>query len=167
MISARKPLAKGIADLIDRRMHMFSSIGKLPIRPTRQIPLLIAFLAILAGAATARSAAAAELLMLERPGCSWCMRFNEEIAPAYAKTKEGRRAPLRRVDVTRPWPTDLAAIARERLTPTFVLVEMGVEVGRLRGYPGDEFFWMLLADMLAKLPQTTTSGVSETQGQPR
>lgn len=167
---ARMHLANGSADLIDRSMHMFSSIGKLPIRRGRQTPLptaILALLAILAGFATAQSATAAELLMLERPGCPWCKRFDAEIAPAYAKTDEGRRAPLRRIDVTRPWPADLAAIARERLTPTFVLVAEGVEVGRLRGYPGDEFFWVLLADMLANLPQTTTSGVSETQGQPR
>ena len=167
MILARMHLANGIADLIDRRMHMFSSIGKLPIRSNWQMPLLVAFLAILAGVATARFATAAELLMLERPGCPWCKRFNDEIAPGYAKSEEGRRAPLRRVDITRPWPADLAAIAQERLTPTFVLVENGLEIGRLRGYPGDEFFWVLLDDMLAKLPETPTSGASATQGQVR
>ena len=167
MILARKPLAKGIADLIDRRMHMFSSIGKLPIRLSRRIVAVAALAAMTVILAAPPAATAAELLMLERPGCPWCKRFDEEIAPAYAGSEEGRRVPLRRVDITRPWPADLAAIARERLTPTFVLVEKGVEVGRLRGYPGDQFFWALFADMLAKLPQTTTSGVSETRGQIR
>jgi hypothetical protein len=38
------------------------------------------------------------------------------------------------------------------LTPTFVLVHEGEEVGRLRGYPGDEFFWGLLGGMLERLP---------------
>ena len=52
-------------------------------------------------------AGAAELLMLERPGCLWCARFNAEIAPAYPKTEEGRIAPLRRFDITDPWPSDL------------------------------------------------------------
>ncbi|MEQ9571629.1 MAG: transcriptional regulator [Nitratireductor sp.] len=97
---------------------------------------------------------AAKLIMLEQPGCPWCARFNEEIAPAYARTQEGRRAPLRRVDITRSWPADLDFVARERFTPTFVLVEGGRELGRIRGYPGDEFFWYLLGDLIAKLDET-------------
>ena len=106
---------------------------------------------ILAAAMVVLPARAAELLMLEQPGCVWCARFNAEIAPAYPKTAEGARAPLRRVDITGEWPADLAGIASERFTPTFVLVEDGKEVGRIRGYPGDEFFWYLLAELIAKL----------------
>lgn len=101
--------------------------------------------------AAAPSAWAAELVMLEQPGCPWCARFNAEIAPAYAKTEEGKRAPLRRVDITEPIPADLDHITIERFTPTFILMEDGVEIDRLRGYPGDEFFWSLLGDMLEKL----------------
>jgi thioredoxin-related protein len=101
--------------------------------------------------AEASPATAAELLMLEQPGCTWCARFNAEIAPAYANTEEGRRAPLRRVDITHEWPLDLAEIAGERFTPTFVLVVDGREVGRIRGYPGDEFFWYLVGELTAKL----------------
>lgn len=95
---------------------------------------------------------AAELVMLSQPGCAWCARFEAEIAPGYPHTAEGRRAPLRRVDVSGPWPADLTAIAPERLTPTFILVaDDGSEVARLRGYPGDHFFWPLLGEMLEKL----------------
>ncbi|WP_229151987.1 thioredoxin family protein [Aurantimonas sp. VKM B-3413] len=98
--------------------------------------------------------------MLEKPGCPWCKRFDEEIAPAYPNTVEGRRAPLRRIDITRPWPADLEGIRKERLTPTFILTDRGLEIARLRGYPGDQFFWSLLDDMLAKLPddETTPAG---------
>ncbi|MEQ8398394.1 transcriptional regulator [Thalassobaculum sp.] len=99
-----------------------------------------------------RTPGAAELLVLEQAGCVWCARFDAEIAPAYPNTEEGRRAPLRRVDVTEPWPEDLAAIRPERLTPTFILLaDDGTEVARLRGYPGDEFFWPVLSEMMAKL----------------
>ena len=95
---------------------------------------------------------AAELLVLEQAGCVWCARFDAEIAPGYPNTDEGRRAPLRRVDVTYPLPEDLAAIRPERLTPTFILLaDDGTEVARLRGYPGDEFFWPVLSEMMAKL----------------
>lgn len=101
--------------------------------------------------AAAAPAAAAEMIMLEQPGCVWCARFNEEIAPAYGKTEEGRTAPLRRIDITEPIPDDLAHVTIERFTPTFILMEDGREVDRLRGYPGDEFFWPLISEMLKKL----------------
>lgn len=101
-------------------------------------------------------AVAAELVMLERPGCVWCARFNAEIAPAYPKTDEGKRAPLRRVDITGQWPADLEGIPSEQFTPTFILVEEGKEIGRIRGYPGSEFFWYLLGDVLAKLDASTS-----------
>nr|WP_246476084.1 transcriptional regulator [Roseibium litorale] len=94
--------------------------------------------------------------MLEQPGCVWCKRWNEEIGVAYPKTEEGQRAPLRRVDISEHWPDDLAVIRMERLTPTFILVENGAEVARLRGYPGADFFWPMLDEMLAKLPQDTS-----------
>jgi hypothetical protein len=100
------------------------------------------------------AAQAAELIMLERPGCGWCLRWNREIAPAYPHTAEGRQAPLRRVDVTAPWPEDLAGISGDRYTPTFIVVEDGTEVARLRGYPGEHFFWPLLGEMLGRLPET-------------
>lgn len=95
---------------------------------------------------------AAELVMLEQPGCAWCEVWNEEIGVAYPKTDEGKIAPLRRVDITDPWPEDLEKVRKEPLTPTFILVEDGVEVARLRGYPGEHFFWPLLGKMLEKLP---------------
>ncbi|WP_422377932.1 transcriptional regulator [Roseibium sp.] len=97
-------------------------------------------------------ATAAELIMVEQPGCSWCQRWNEEIGVAYPKTEEGKAAPLRRVDITEGWPEDLEGVPRERLTPTFILVSDGKEIDRLRGYPGEHFFWPLLSAMLEKLP---------------
>jgi hypothetical protein len=108
---------------------------------------------LLTGLIASLPAAAAELIMLEQPGCVWCKRWNEEVGVAYPKTQEGKQAPLRRVDISESWPEDLNGITRERLTPTFVLVADGVEVGRLRGYPGAHFFWPLLSDMLEKLPK--------------
>ena len=96
-------------------------------------------------------ATAAELVMFWQKGCAWCDRFDRDIAPAYEKTAEGRRAPLRRVDIAKPMPSDLAFIRRERFTPVFVLIEDGREFGRIRGYPGDTFFWGLLANLIERL----------------
>ena len=108
---------------------------------------VILFLALIAG----KQAFALELVMIEQTDCVYCDRFNEEIAPAYPKTTEGQRAPLRRVDLHAPWPDDLSQIKKEPYTPTFVLVEDNKELARLRGYPGDEHFWFLLNQMLESI----------------
>ena len=102
------------------------------------------------------TARAAELVMFERAGCAWCEAFDREIAPIYGKTEEGLRAPLRRVDTARPVPPDLAFIETERLTPLFVLVDRGREIGRIRGYPGEDFFWGLLGALVKKLDVSAT-----------
>jgi hypothetical protein len=99
----------------------------------------------------APSAGAAELVMFEQKSCVWCQRFDRDIAPAYDKTAEGQRAPLRRVDIASSVPADLAFIKRERFTPVFVLIDQGREFGRIRGYPGDIFFWGLLANLIERL----------------
>ena len=96
----------------------------------------------------ATGARAAELVMFERPGCLWCARFDAEIAPIYGKTEESQSAPLRRVDLSRPLPADLSGIDPGAFTPTFVVLKEGREIGRIRGYPGDTFFFGLLNRIL-------------------
>ena len=100
---------------------------------------------------------AAELVMFEQAGCPWCKAFDREIAPVYGKTNEGLRAPLRRVRLDDPLPADLAYIQVERLTPLFVLVDAGHEIGRIRGYPGEDHFWGLLGVLIKKLDEPGTS----------
>ena len=101
---------------------------------------------------------AAELVMFEQDGCVWCETFNREIAPIYPKTTEGQRAPLRRVNIDGPVPSDLAFIAVEKLAPLFVLGENGDEIGRIRGYPGEDNFWGLLGVLIKKLDAVGTGG---------
>lgn len=100
---------------------------------------------------------AAELVMFEQQYCSWCEAWHEEIGGIYGKTAEGKRAPLRRVDIDDPLPKEFNDIEPTVYTPTFVLWEDGKEVARLRGYPGDEYFWFLLGEMLEKLPNSDTA----------
>ena len=104
-------------------------------------------LAVCAWIAAAIPAAAAELVMVEEPGCPWCARFIAEIGPIYPKTDEARRAPLVRIDI-READRHIALERRVVFTPTFVLVEDGRELDRMEGYGGDEFFWVLLNRML-------------------
>jgi len=90
-----------------------------------------------------------ELMMAEEPGCIWCARWNSEVGTIYDKTGEGAAAPLRRVDITAPLPEDITLARSVNFTPTFILLIDGTEVARLEGYPGEDFFWGLLGQMLS------------------
>lgn len=109
--------------------------------------------ALLGAALTAGSlwAGDLELLMFERDGCTYCLRWHEEIGPAYPRTSEGISAPLRRIDIAAPLPEGVTLTDRHPVfTPTFVLLADGTEAGRIEGYPGDEFFWVLLNGLLSR-----------------
>lgn len=101
-------------------------------------------IALSATAATAESV----LVMIEERGCVWCARWNAEIAPIYPKTSEGKAAPLRRLDINQSMPAELSFKGKLHFTPTFVLMVDGKEISRLEGYPGEDFFWGLLGQML-------------------
>lgn len=105
--------------------------------------------AMLACPAPAAFAAELELVMVEQPGCIYCARWNDEVAPEYPVTDEGKAAPLRRVQLRAPLPDDITLAAPAVYTPTFILLADGVEQGRIEGYPGEDFFWPLLAGMIA------------------
>lgn len=113
--------------------------------------LLLTLIATTISWAPVDAASTAQLIMVEEDGCVFCQRFNREIAPAYPKTAEGKRAPLRRVELTEPWPDDLRNIKPTTITPTFILINNGKEMDRLYGYPGDQYFWFLLGQMLDKI----------------
>ena len=98
-----------------------------------------------------------KLLMFEEEGCIWCAKWNSEISEIYPKTQEGRTAPLIRLDVHDAIPDTLALKSRPFYTPTFVVVDNGVEIGRIEGYPGEDFFWGLLNRILKPLPEFKTA----------
>lgn len=89
------------------------------------------------------------LLMAEEAGCFWCGKWNEEISHIYPKTTEGQTAPLERYDLHSEQP-NVEFQRRVHFTPTFVLVSDGKEVGRIEGYPGEDFFWGLLKMMFER-----------------
>lgn len=110
-------------------------------------------LKVLAFAAATMTAAPAVadpiLLMAEEDGCYWCARWHKEIAHIYPKTAEGRTAPLQTYDLHSETP-DVIFASKVRFTPTFILVENGQELGRIEGYPGEDFFWGLLSMMFER-----------------
>jgi thioredoxin-related protein len=97
------------------------------------------------------TSSAAELVMFESEGCEWCEVWDEEIGVAYAKTSEANIIPLRRVDIDDVHNTDLKHLKGLIYTPTFVVMDNGRELGRITGYPGEDFFWQFLNDILEKV----------------
>ncbi len=125
--------------------------------------LLWATIAVVAGlwplVGTA-SAQMTELLMFEAPGCPWCKRWHAEVGPGYPKSDEGKRAPLRVLPLDRASTLGASLVSPVGASPTFVLVHQGKEVGRIVGYPGPDFFWPMLAELVARLDRTPRSDVA-------
>ena len=113
--------------------------------------MLRLFIVCLLGLCGPWSARAAELVMFEEPGCEWCESWDEEVGVVYGKTPEGRRAPLRRLDIYDRRPEDLKRIKPVIYTPTFVLIDQDREIGRITGYPGESFFWEFLKVLIDRL----------------
>lgn len=99
--------------------------------------------------ATSLPAAAAELVMYTRNGCPFCQRFEREVAPVYARTREGKAAALRRVELPAGGVRGEGLREPVVATPTFVLVDEGREIGRITGYLNDDMFWGLLGRLVA------------------
>jgi hypothetical protein len=110
--------------------------------------LAVAASALLAAPGPAR--AEMILLMFEEPGCVWCRRWTEDVGGEYPITPEGQAAPLMRVQLHDPVPEGITLASPPRFTPTFVLVQDGAEIGRIEGYPGEDFFWGLLGRILER-----------------
>ncbi len=108
---------------------------------------LLATTLMLAGTARAEEL---RLLMFEQAGCAWCAAWDAQVGIVYARTAEGRAAPLQRTMIDGPPPPGVLLERPVRFTPTFVLLRGGREVGRIEGYPGEDFFYGLLQRLIAR-----------------
>lgn len=120
-------------------MHFSHRLASLPLRAA-----LVMALALLAAA----PARAADLVMVDREGCAYCLLWKKQIGPAYPNTDLGQYAPLIVVNIRDGAPEGVSFARPVIFTPTFILIENGVELDRIEGYAGDEFFWSLLERML-------------------
>lgn len=127
------------------RIRLGFAVSVLP-RARLSIVLAVAMAAGLF--ATAFPVIAAELVYVREVGCPYCRMWDERIGPIYGKTDEGKALPLREIE-KRSAALDAIRLKRPiRYTPTFVLVRDNVELGRIEGYPGEEFFFARLARLI-------------------
>ena len=113
----------------------------------RILTILLLLLPLLPG--TVRAESATQLLMIRQDGCIYCRQWEAVVAPAYATSPQGRAAPLRRIDINGPYPDGLALDRQPYVTPTFILIRNGQEMGRIEGYPGQKNFWRFLDRIMA------------------
>ncbi|MBU3028566.1 SoxS protein [Paracoccus marinaquae] len=90
------------------------------------------------------------LLMVEARDCDESAAWRRQIGGGYAASPVGRAAPLLLVDFGGPWPDGIVLGRRPNVTPTFVLLRRGMELDRIEGYPGEQFFYPRVAAMLRK-----------------
>lgn len=105
-------------------------------------------LLLVMAAAAATPARALELLYVRDPACPWCREWERVIGPIYPKSAEGKRAPLRATVLRDIAGSGVRLRSPVRYTPTFILVDGTTEIGRIEGYPGEEFFWLRLEQLL-------------------
>lgn len=113
--------------------------------------ICLGFISFLSTIVSTNPVSAAELVMFEDPGCGWCQKWNREIGATYRDTDIGRAVPLRRTLKNGARPGDLKTIENIRYTPTFVVVHGGREIGRIVGYPSEDFFWGYLEEIIARI----------------
>jgi len=102
-------------------------------------------------AAGAQEEARWQLLLFDDADCGYCARWQEEVGRTYARTREGRIAPLARTALSDGIPANVSLREPVRYTPTFVLLDArGYERGRITGYLGEDQFWGLLAVLLER-----------------
>ncbi len=104
---------------------------------------------VMLGTGSGLAAQELRLLMIEQAGCYYCRVFNRDIAPAYKIAPEGVAAPLEHVQLRGPMPEDVTLKSQPFVTPTFILIGPdGAEIERLTGFPGEDFFWAYVGDMI-------------------
>jgi thioredoxin-related protein len=114
----------------------------------RAAALLLA--STLAAASEPARAQAGELVMFQSAACPWCALWDREVGGVYDRTEEARLLKLRRVDAERERTGGVQLAQPVEVTPTFVIVACGRELGRITGYPGDDHFWGLLGEAIGR-----------------
>ncbi len=98
------------------------------------------------------SAGNKELVMFSSRSCVYCQVFNRKVAPGYRRSRTGRLAPLKKVDINRHGTGGYALRGGPIVvTPTFVMFKRGREVARIRGYPGKKNFYRMVRQILKRV----------------
>lgn len=93
-----------------------------------------------------------ELIVVEAEGCIYCEIFRRDVLPAYETSEQGKKVPIRFVDINDVDADHLDFSASVDIVPTFVVVKSQHEVGRISGYVGPENFFHSINYLLGSAP---------------
>ncbi|WP_045837204.1 hypothetical protein [Hyphomicrobium sp. 99] len=93
-----------------------------------------------------------ELIVVEADGCIYCQIFRRDVLPAYQTSEQGKKMPVRFVDVNDVETDHLDFNTAVDIVPTFVVVKSQHEVGRISGYVGPENFFHSINYLLGSAP---------------
>ena len=85
------------------------------------------------------------LIMFTSEDCPACQAWEREIGSVYKKSDYQVDFPLTRVNFSAGAPRWLVINEPLRGTPTFVIIENGQEIGRIKGFTDPEMFWWQLS----------------------
>ena len=94
--------------------------------------------------------------MFEEEYCSWCEKWDDEIGGIYGLTPQSCFAALHRIQITENLSDSITLSEPIIYTPTFVLIYNNREAGRITGYPGQDFFWSMLDELIASVPPSSS-----------
>ena len=118
---------------------------------TRCAALFLLLVISIVGAGSVKAAdSRGQLVMITSSHCPWCEAFEDDVGKGYDLTEEALVYPLRRHDFYKAMPDDLAHLTPATMTPTFIVMRNGAEVGRITGYPGAELFWWRISEFTAQ-----------------
>ena len=118
---------------------------------TRCAALILLLVISIVGAGSVKAAdSLGQLVMITSSHCPWCEAFEDDVGKGYDLTEEALVYPLRRHDFYKAMPDDLAHLTPATMTPTFIVMRNGAEVGRIIGYPGAELFWWRISEFTAQ-----------------
>lgn len=100
------------------------------------------------GAAVRPGSVSQELIVLEAPNCTYCAVFRRDVLPTYQRSKRAAELPIRFIDLNDPAADQLKLASSVQMVPTIVLMRDGVEVERMTGYMGPDFFFKSIARMV-------------------
>jgi len=77
--------------------------------------------------------------------CPFCQAWEREVGKIYDQSPYGQQLPLTRHEFGSTVSDSLQLTAPVLGTPTFVVLDSDVEVGRIEGYSGADMFWWQLS----------------------
>ena len=87
-------------------------------------------------------------MLITSDHCPFCQAWERDVGHIYDSTPYAQHATLRRIDFTE------IAFVLPKLndafvgTPTFLIFENGVEIGRIEGYQSSEMFFLALSEYI-------------------